>query len=93
MRFNKFLAERKSEQDILKKNRTPLDPEEREKVMKAGAVWHNHPDPKKNPIPAVWKSKNSKGDVKYCCNTHRAIQIKDTLKGAIKSYDFIKTTA
>ena len=29
----------------------------------------------------------------YVCNTHRAFQCKPTLKGAIKSYDFIETTA
>ena len=77
-------------QDTLKKNKTPLTDEERTEVMKRGAVWHHGPNGEKT--PAVWKAV-VKGKTWYCCNTHRAIQIKPTLKGAIKAFEFIKTTA
>jgi hypothetical protein len=87
------LAEGSYDYKKLKANRKQLEPGERDQVMKAGAVWHNHPNPKYNPVPAVWKTSDQTGNTKYCCNTHRAIQIKDTLQGAIKAFDFIKTTA
>ena len=77
-------------QKNLKKNRKPLTDEERAEVMKAKAVWHH--GPKGEETPAVWKAVVN-GKTWYCCNTHRAIQIKPTLKGAIKAFDFIKTTA
>jgi hypothetical protein len=91
MRFDKYLIEESKEWDNLKKNKKPLEPDEREKVMKAGAVWHHGPDGAES--PAVWKSFNSKGEVRYICNTHRACAIKRTLEDAIKSYKFIETTA
>ena len=90
MKLKRFLEEA-YDYKLLKKNKVPLEPEEREKVMKAGAVWHSGPNGEAQ--AAVWKTKDSKGNVKYCCNTHRAIQIKDTLAGAIKAFDFIRTTA
>ena len=77
-------------QKTLKKNKKPLTDEERAEVMKRGAVWHHGPNGEES--PAVWKSVVD-GKSWYCCNTHRAIQIKPTLKGAIKAFDFIKTTA
>lgn len=77
--------------DTLEKNKKPLTPEERKKVMDAGAVWHFNGG---NPSPAVWKGEDPKtGKMWYVCNTHRACQIKPTLKGAIGSFAFIKTTA
>jgi hypothetical protein len=91
MRFKNYLNEKKSEFEVLKKNKIPLSDEERDKVMKAKAVWHHGPNGEET--AAVWKSKNSNGDVKYCCNTHRAYKVADTLGGAIKHFDFIKTTA
>ena len=76
--------------DSLKKNKKPLSDEEREEVMSRGAVWHHGPNGEET--PAVWKSVD--GDkCSYVCNTHRAMQVKDTLKGAINAYAFIKTTA
>lgn len=78
------------DQKKLKKNRKPLSDEERAEVMKRGAVWHHGPNGEET--PAVWKSVVN-GKTWYCCNTHRAIQIKPTLKGAIKAFEFIKTTA
>jgi len=74
------LTEQKTEMEVLKKNRIELDPEEREAVMKAGAVWHHGKDGK--PSPAVWKSKNSHGEIKYVCNTHRAYRVSKTPLGS-----------
>lgn len=77
-------------QETLKKNKKPLTDEERNEVMKRGAVWHHGPNGAET--PAIWKAVVN-GKTWYCCNTHRAIQIKPTLKGAIKAFDFIKTTS
>lgn len=85
------LAESSYDFKKLKKNRVQLEPGERDEVMSRGAIWHNGIGGKT--VPAVWKTSDQSGNTKYCCNTHRAIQIKDTLKGAIKAFDFIKTTA
>ena len=74
----------------LKDNKKKLTPEERDAVMKAGAVWHHGPDGEKT--PAVWKAE-VKGKTWYGCNTHRAYRVAPTLKGAIKEFEFIKTTA
>lgn len=78
--------------EVLKENKIPLTDEERDEVMKAKAVWHHGPNGEES--PAVWKSKNSKGEITYVTNTHRAYQTAPTLKGAIKEFhDFIKSTA
>jgi hypothetical protein len=83
---------RKSSYEVLEKNKVPLSDEEREKCLKEKAVWHHGPGGKES--PAVWKSKNSKGDITYVTNTHRAYRAAPTLDGAIKEYhDFIKSTA
>lgn len=75
----------------LKKGKIALDPEEREEAMKHGAVWHFNGD--KNPTCAIWKTKTKAGKILYGCNTHRAMAVKPTLKGAINAFKFIKTTA
>jgi hypothetical protein len=92
--FYEFLTEddkSKRRWKNLKDNRMNLEPEEREKVLKAGAVWHH--GPKGEPTTGVWKSKDKAGNTKYICNTHRACAIKDTLSAAITAFKFIKTTA
>ena len=84
---------KKSKFEKLQDNKVPLTPEEREKVMKAKAVWHHGPNGEET--PAVWKSKDKKtGKFTYVTNTHRAYQDRPTLKGAISIYHkFIKSTA
>lgn len=69
-----------------KRGRTKLTSAERAEVIRAGAVW---PWDKK---PGVWKTVVN-GKTWYCCNTHRASSCKPTLKGAIKAFRFIETTA
>lgn len=76
----------------LKERKVPLTPEEREKAMKAGAVWH--PSNHSKPVCAIWKSKKANGDVVYGCNTHRVFQVADTLDGAIKKFhDVVEPSA
>ena len=87
-----LLFERKSQMDVLKANRKPLTPEERETVMNAKAVWHHGPNGEET--PAVWKSSDSKGKIIYVTNTHRAYNTAPTVKGAIERFhNFIKDTA
>lgn len=74
----------------LQKGKIPLDPKERQAVMKAGAVWHH--GPKGEATPAVWKSV-VKGKTWYCCHTHRAGICKPTLQAAIKAYPWVESTA
>lgn len=74
----------------LKQHQVKLTPEERAAAMKAGAVWHH--GPQGEPTCAVWKSV-VKGKPWYVVNTHRCGQVKPTLKGAIRAFSFVKTTA
>ncbi len=91
--FREFIVETKKYEQ-LQKNKVALTDEEREICLKSKAVWNNHPDPKKNPVPAVWKSVNNNGKTTYVTATHRAYNTAPTLKGVIKRYhDFIKGTA
>jgi hypothetical protein len=90
------LAERYDGRDgprfkTLKANKVPLTPEERAEVMQAKAVWHySHLG---HATPAVWKAVVDGKDW-YCTNTHRAYNVRPTLKGAIQRFhDFVKTTA
>lgn len=94
--FNDYLlCEGSSDFQRLQKNKKPLSDEERAECLKKKAVWNNHPNPKYNPVPAVWKSVHPKsGKNTYITNTHRAYNTAPTLKGAIRRYhDFIKGTA
>ena len=76
--------------DVLKDNRTELDPAERRKVMAAKAVWHHGPGGKES--PAVWKSV-VRGTTWFVCNTHRCYRAAKTLSKAVRDFKFIKTTA
>lgn len=84
----KYAKSKGPNMEILKKNKIPLKEEERKEVMDSGATWGMD----NNPTPAVWKVEVD-GKMWYVCNTHRAFQCRPTLKGAIKSYDFIETTS
>lgn len=85
------LSEAKSpKMKALKDNRVELEPSERKEVMRRKAVWHHGSGGKES--PAVWKSV-VRGKTYYVCNTHRAAAVKPTLKGAIRAFDFIKTTS
>lgn len=76
----------------MKKNKVPLTPEERKKVMDAGAVWHpGHM--KGKATPAVGKAVVN-GKTWFETHTHRAVNIRPTLQGAIgRFHKFIKGTA
>lgn len=75
----------------LMKRKVPLTPEEREKAMNANCTWNHGLNGE--PTCAIWKSSDASGNTVYGCNTHRAMQVKPTLAGAIKAFEFIKTTA
>lgn len=84
--------ESKSDFKKLKDNRVELTPKERKEVLDKKATWnfgHNGA-----PSPAVWKSQDNNGKILYITNTHRAYQVRPTLKGAISIFhSFIKDTA
>ena len=86
------IAKKKSEFARLQDNKVALAPEERAEVMKSKAVWHHGPNGE--PSPAVWKSVDKNGKTSYVTNTHRAYNVRPTLRGAISRYHkFIKSTA
>jgi hypothetical protein len=90
--FSQFLTEGYDLKSLTKR-KIPLTDQEREEVMSKKAVWHmgNHNG---KPSSAIWKAKDSKGKIVYGCNTHRAFQVRPTLKGAIEIFhSFIKDTA
>lgn len=89
-RFNVTEGKRTPPMKKLKEHRVELEPDERSMVIRHKAVWHNSGGGK--PVPAVWKSV-IEGKTWYVCNTHRAAAVKPTLRGAIKAFDFIKTTS
>lgn len=71
-------------------NKVKLTPEERKEAMDRGAKWNRAPHGES--VCGIWKAKHKNGFV-YGCNTHRAGLVAKTLKGAIKNFEFIKTTA
>lgn len=85
------LVEDAPKYDVLKNNKKKLTDDERDKVMKAKAVWHHGPNGEET--PAVWKSEVN-GKTWYVTNTHRLYQVRPTLKGAISAYhEKVKQTA
>ncbi len=74
----------------IKKGKMPLTPEERKEVFARKAVWHMNGG---SPSSAIWKTRLKDGTIRWGCNTHRATAIKKTLKGAIGSFPFIKSTS
>ena len=85
-----FETKKKSELSWIKDRQVPLDPDERKEVFARKAVWHFNGG---SPSSAITKGYNKKGELKYATYTHRACAIKDTLKGAINAFKFIKTTS
>jgi hypothetical protein len=91
--FLEWLITEKKEPDFetLKKYKVPLSPEERAEAIQAKAVWHHGPQGQET--PAVWKTEVN-GKTWYVTNTHRAYNVRPTLKGAIRRFhDFIKSTS
>jgi hypothetical protein len=91
--FKEFylLEKKKSHFQVLKDNKIPLTPEERKEAMDAKCCWH--PGNHDHPTCAIWKGKDSSGKIFFVCNTYRCFQTSPTLKGAIKNFEFVKTTA
>jgi len=85
MLLEEILSEKFTFKDY-KKYQIPLTPEEKAEVKDKKAVWSNND-------MAIWKS-NKDGKTTYITNTHRAMQARPTLKGAISIFhSFIKGTA
>jgi len=78
-----LLVESGPEFATLKKYQTKLSDKEREKVMKAKAVWHFGKDGA--PSPAIKKA-IVRGKTYFFSNTHRCFQCATTLKVAIKQF-------
>ena len=89
----------------LKDLRVELTRPEFNEIMDRKAVWHHGSNGEET--PAVWKAQDVKKSIKdagnkltlkpefcFITNTHRAMSISPTLKGAINKYhSFIKGTA
>lgn len=88
-------APRAPEYKVLDKHRVALTPGERAYVMDNKAVWHRAwKNGKQVPSPAVWKAVMPDGKVWYVTNTHRVMNARPTVRGAVSRYHkFIKTTA
>ena len=69
----------------LKDRKIPLEDHEREEAMSRGAHWSDG-------AIGIWKARTKANKIVYGCNTHRAMQVKPTLKGAINAFPWIKST-
>jgi YHS domain-containing protein len=78
-----FLSESGPEFATLKKHIVKLSDNEREKIMKAKAVWHFGKDGASS--PAIKKAV-VRGKTYFFSNTHRCFQCTTTLKAAIKQF-------
>jgi hypothetical protein len=78
-----ILSESGPQFDTLEKSKVNLTDGERDRVMKAKAVWHFGSNGK--PSPAIKKA-IIRGKIYYYCNTHRCYQSAKTLSGAIKKF-------
>lgn len=91
LKIAKYVGGKGPKWKTLQKGGVPLLPEERELVMKRKAIWHH--GPKGEPTPAVKKSIVN-GKTWYVTATHRAYNVRPTLKATIRRYhDFVKGTA
>ena len=70
----------------LKDRKIPLEDHERKEAMDRGAHWSDG-------TIGIWKARTKTGKTVFGCNTHRAMQVKDTLKGAIGAFSFIRSTS
>jgi len=77
---------RKNTLKRFRKHQIALTDDEKKICKERGAVWSD------NDI-AIWKSTDTEGKIWYISNTHRAWAKSPTIKGAIKKFDFIKTTS
>ena len=92
MKIFRIITAKKSVLELLKENKVKLTEEERKKCIETETVWHHGPNGEES--PAIWKGKDSNGDIWFVTNTHRAWRKSKTLKGAIiEFHDFIKETA
>jgi hypothetical protein len=99
------LASKHYKMKDLRKDRVELSKNELDEVFKNKAVWHHGTNGEET--SAIWKAYDMKKALaadkgkhapvmKYCyiTNTHRAMSVSPTLKGAINKYhSFIKGTA
>ena len=80
--FNLWLEN--SEIEVLKKNKRPLEDQEKDEAIKAGCVW-NFGNLNK-PTCAIYKSKDNQGKECYYSCTHRTYSKDFTLKKAIDNW-------
>jgi hypothetical protein len=88
--FAEGLLQESPEFKTLKKHAVKLTPEERARVIKAGAVWHHGLGGKES--PAVRKSVVN-GKTWYWCATHRMGQVRKSLEAAIKAFPAVEETS
>lgn len=73
------IAEKKNHLKVLKENRKDVSPEERKKIKSLGGVWSNGD-------LAVWKSVDSKGNITWVTNTHRAYETAKSIDSIVNKF-------